>query len=65
VKSEAEVEGRPALVIADADREAIADLVADMLIALLEAPPHEEARAGGNPAGRRENDSAYDDSTRS
>lgn len=36
VHSEAEVEGRPELVLRDEDREALEDLVADMLLAMLE-----------------------------
>jgi hypothetical protein len=35
VKPEATVEGRPRLELADADREAIADILADLLIDML------------------------------
>jgi hypothetical protein len=54
VKPEATVEGRPTLVLADEDRGAIADILADVLIALLEdVSPQTEGRAGVTQAARR------------
>jgi hypothetical protein len=36
-----DVEGRPALALADADREAVADLLAELLLAALEREAQE------------------------